>query len=250
MANNELSGPCVTTHLAQWLAGLDKRHFTYRIVFIPETIGSITYLSRHLEHLRKQVFAGFVVTCVGDDRCYSYLPSRAGDTIADHVAQHVLKHLDPGFKSYSYLDRGSDERQYCAPGVDLPVATIMRSKYDEYPEYHSSDDNLALISPQGLEGGYTALKAAIQALEHNYIPLVTTVCEPQLGKRALYPEVTQPGYYDAVKSMCDLIAYSDGTKSLLEIANLIGVPVWNLVPICDKLFHKDVLLNRGIVGVA
>ncbi|MFW5993451.1 MAG: DUF4910 domain-containing protein, partial [Desulfohalobiaceae bacterium] len=108
MANNELSGPVVTTALARWLISLQERKYTYRIVFVPETIGSIVYISRNLEQLRKQVIAGFNVTCVGDERCYSYLPSRAETTLSDQVALHVLKHIEPDFKRYTWLDRGSD----------------------------------------------------------------------------------------------------------------------------------------------
>ena len=116
MANNELSGPVVTAALAQWLTQLPSLKYTYRIVFIPETIGSLVYLSHNLNWLKKHVIAGFNITCVGDERTYSYLPSRAGDTLSDKVAQHVLYHTDPDFISYTWLDRGSDERQYCAPG--------------------------------------------------------------------------------------------------------------------------------------
>ena len=243
MANNELSGPVVTTALAQWLMSLTDRKYTYRIVFLPETIGSITYLSRNLKHLKEHVIAGFNITCIGDDRCYSYLPSRAGDTLSDHAALHVLKHLAPDFKRYSYLDRGSDERQYCAPGVDLPIATIMRSKYGEYPEYHTSLDDLTLITPAGLEGGLTALRKAIEAIEFNCRPRVTVLCEPQLGKRGLYPTLSTKTSSQSVRAMMDLIAYSDGTRSLLDIAEIIGAPMWELAPIYQKLGEQGLLLD-------
>ena len=136
MANNELSGPVVATFLSKFIQSIDC-HYSYRIIFIPETIGSICYISKNLECLKKNVIAGFVLTCIGDDREYSYLPSRSGKTLSDKIAIHVLENTHPDFIKYSYLDRGSDERQYCSPGVDLPMASIMRSKYGEYPEYHT-----------------------------------------------------------------------------------------------------------------
>lgn len=246
MANNELSGPIVTAALAQWLQSLEKRRYTYRIVFIPETIGSIVYLSRNIVQMKRWVIAGFNITCIGDDRCYSYLPSRNGNTLSDQTALHVLKHTDPSFKSYSWLDRGSDERQYCAPGVDLPIATIMRSKYGEYPEYHTSLDNLNLITPSGLEGGYKAIRRAIEILEQNVYLRTTVICEPQLGSRDLYPTLSTKTSGEQVKVMMNLISYCDGTLTLLEIADLIREPFWELMPIVEKLVIHGLIEKKYI----
>lgn len=229
MANNELSGPVVTMALARWLMSLKNRRYTYRIVFVPETIGSITYLSRHIEHVRRQVIAGFNITCIGDERCFSYLPSRAGNTLADKAALHALKYIDPQFKHYTWLDRGSDERQYCAPGIDLPVATIMRSKYGEYPEYHTSLDDLTLVTPIGLEGGFYALRTAIECIENNVRPKTTVLGEPQLGKRGLYPTLSSKDSGNQVRVLMNMISYCDGERTLLEIAEAIDQPMSKLV---------------------
>lgn len=243
MANNELSGPVVTTALARWLASIEGRRYTYRIVFVPETIGSVVYLSKHLAHLKRYVIAGFNITCIGDDRCYSYLPSRAESTLADRVALHVLSHLAPNFRRYTFLDRGSDERQYCAPGVDLPIASIMRSKYGEYPEYHTSLDDLSLVTPAGLGGGLDVLRYAIQVIENNGRFKSKVFCEPQLGKRGLYPTISTKQTHNEVSAMMNLIAYCDGSATLLEIADCIGKPFWELVPIVQKLLRHDLLVD-------
>ena len=115
--------------------------------------------------MKKNVIAGFNISCIGDDRTYSFLPSRKGNTLSDNIALHVLKYIYPNFIKYNWNDRGSDERQYCAPGIDLPIASLMRSKYGEYPECHTSLDNLEnVVSAQGLEGGYNLVKKSINAL--------------------------------------------------------------------------------------
>ena len=251
MGNNELSGPVVTTFLVKWLMSLKNRRFTYRIIFVPETIGSIVYLSKHIEHLKKNIIAGYVVTCIGDNNCYSYLPSRNGNTLSDIIAQHVLSHIEPEYKQYTWLDRGSDERQYCAPGVDLPIASIMRSKYGEYPEYHTSLDDLKFITSEGLNGGFLALKKSIKILEFNCYPKMIVICEPQLGKRGLYPNLSTKGQKTGVRAMMNLISYSDGEKSLLDISVIINIPFWELLPMVDDLVshglmekHKECQLEK------
>lgn len=244
MANNELSGPAVTSGLLKWIKSFDgKFPLTVRAVFIPETIGAIVYLSRHLESLREKVVAGFVVTCIGDDRAYSFIPTRSGNTITDRVARHVLASVTESYKKYSFLDRGSDERQYCSPGVDLPVCSIMRSKYCEYPEYHTSADNLDLVTPSGLFGGFDVLRRCLDLLAHNSAVSATVLCEPQLGKRGLYPTLSTKDTYWKTQMMMNILVYADG-RSLLEICEAIGANCEEVLPLVNQLVsHK--LLKLG-----
>ncbi|MGB6775896.1 MAG: DUF4910 domain-containing protein [Terriglobales bacterium] len=243
MANNELSGPVVTAALVRWLQSLVERQYTYRVVFVPETIGSITYLSKHLDEMKKKTIAGYVVTCIGDDRAYSFLESRVGNTLADSVTKHVIKHHYPSCVTYSFLERGSDERQYCSPGVDLPVVSLMRSKYGTYPEYHTSLDNLSLISPQGLAGGFGALQRCISLIEANGTYRVTCLGEPQLGRRGLYPTLSLRGSGLQVQTMMNILVYADGQRDLVSLAERIGVPAETCLPIVAKLL-KEGLLER------
>ncbi len=242
MANNELSGPTVVTFLAKWLQQISETEYSYRIIFIPETIGSITYLSRNYKDMKNKVFAGFNVTCVGDDRAYSYVPSRNGLTISDLIAKHVLKWTDPNFVNYSWFDRGSDERQYCAPGIDLPVASILRSKYGEYPEYHTSLDDLKkVVTPKGLDGGYWAIRRAIEAIERNKTYMISILCEPQMGKRGLYPTLSTKNPKGEIKFMMNFLSLCDGKNSLLEIADRLKVPIWDLYKLVEKLENHNLI---------
>lgn len=241
MANNELSGPAVAVELAKYILANKDRRYSYRIIFIPETIGSITYLSKNLDYMQKHVIAGYNISCVGDDRTYSYVESPYADTLADRVAQNVLNFHYPEYKRYSFLHRGSDERQYCSPLVHLPLCAICRSKYEEYPEYHTSADNLNLVSPNGLYGAFEVYRKCIDLLESNYMYIVTTPCEPQLGKRGLYPTLSRRGSINETRSMTAFIAYADGKHDLVDISNRINVPIDRLLPIIKKLLDNDLI---------
>lgn len=242
MANNELSGPTVVTFLSKWLTDISRLNYTYRIIFVPETIGSITYLHFNHKELKNTVFAGYNVSCVGDNRSYSYLPSRNGKALSDKIAKHVLGHIDPHYKEFSWLDRGSDERQYCAPGIDLPIASIMRTKYGEYPEYHTSLDDLQnVVTPEGLAGGFSALQRAIEAIENNQNYRVKVLCEPQLSNRGLYPTLSTKKSVQRTKIMMAFLSMCDGYTSLLEIAETIGVPIWKLYDLVETLIDHDLI---------
>ena len=240
MANNECSGPALLTELIRYVKAIKHRKYTYRFLLNPETIGSITYLSQNYRHLREKLRAGVVLSCVGDDGDYSLVHTRYGSTIADKSLAAVLKYQER-YKEYSFLQRGSDERQYNAPGIDLPVVGFCRSKYGTFSEYHTSADNMEFITPAGLWGSYDVITQWIDAMEWNEKYRVTVLCEPQLGKRGLYPTVSQKGTYDAVSATVNLIAYADGTNDLFDISERIHCPVSQVVEVVRKLLENDLL---------
>jgi aminopeptidase-like protein len=245
LANNELSGPCLSLYLAKRaIAQSRSSRYSYRFIFIPETIGSLVYMSRNLEKMKENIIAGFVVTCAGDNRSYSYLSSRRGDTLADRAAKNTLNFTHQDYKSYPYLERGSDERQYCAPGIDLPVCSLMRSKYGEYPEYHTSADNMELISPEGFEGSYALYCKVIDSLENNRTYKAVFLGEPQLGKRDLYPTVSYSGSAAGVRDMMNLLAYADGEVDLIGISDIIKVPMDELSRLAIKLESAGLLERK------
>ena len=240
MANNECSGPVLLTELIRYVNAMENRKYTYRFLLNPETIGAITYLSRNHRHLKEHLKAGLVLSCVGDDGDYSLVHTRYGHTLTDKGLANILKNRR-GYREYSFLSRGSDERQYNAPGIDLPVAGFCRSKYGTFPEYHTSADDMNFISPAGLQGSYDVLTQWIDAMEWNEHYRVTVLCEPQLGKRGLYPTVSQKGTYDAVFATVNLLAYADGRNDLFDISERIQVPVSHLVEVVKKLRENHLL---------
>lgn len=245
LANNELSGPIILAALSRFITTKLSNRLTYRILFLPETIGSIYYLSRNLKRLKKNVVAGWTLTCLGDDSEFSYLPSRSGETLADRVSKLALNELD-SFRTYSWLDRGSDERQFCSPGIDLPIASIMRSKYGAYPEYHTSLDNLDFISEAGLRKSFDLFKKLVSILEKNDVYKINVKCEPQLSKRLMYPSISikaQDGNQINLRNKMNVISYLDGRHDLIKIAEKCNLSWSKIDSIVDelkiqKLIHK------------
>ncbi len=248
MGNDNCSGICLQAEMINYVASLSYRRYSYRFIFIPETIGSITYISRNLAHMKEYIFAGFNLSCVGDDNDYSIIHSIHGNTISDKVLSNVLKYKTK-HTEYPYIKRASDERQYNAPGVELPIVGFCRSKYDEFPEYHTSADNLDFISKEGFDGSFEALSDCVDILEKNLYYKLTVICEPQLGKRGLYPTVSHKGTYDDVQAILDTVAFADGKRDLIDISNEIGVPAADLIPIVEKLREHHLLEGNVNAGV-
>ena len=243
MGNNETSGIVVTTALAQWLSKLKSRRYTYRIIFIPETIGSIAYISLNKNKLKKNVKAGFIVVCVGDNKVYSFLSSKEENTLSDRAALYALKKYVKKFKYYNFLERGSDERQFCSPGIDLPISSIMRSKYGTYPEYHTSLDNLKFISGKGLHGSFKILKKTLEILEINftYKNIYKSFCEPKLNNFNLRPPISFKKSYDYDKNLLNILLYADGKRDLIELSNKVNVDIFEVDQIVDRLIKSRLL---------
>ena len=240
MANNELSGPVLLNAIMHYIkSNYPKSKFTYRFVLLPETIGSIAYLSKFMKVMKSNMICGFNLTCVGDERAYSYVGSRKGNTLADDAIEAALFGLS-NVKKYSYLDRGSDERQYCAPGIDLPVCQFSRSR-DKYPEYHTHKDNFNVVTQKGLEGSFNVVKKIIDAIELELYPKTTMFGEPNLGKRGLYSTLSQKGKYDNTRLRMNLIAQSDGMTNIFKIAKLLKEPLDILCNVYSLLKSKKVL---------
>ncbi|EGK3516586.1 DUF4910 domain-containing protein [Campylobacter coli] len=231
MANNELSGPVVAIFLAKWLLSLKERKYNYRFVIIPETIGSIVYLSKHLKHLKKHVKAGFVLSCLGDDHAYSLIHTPKKNTLSDKVALHTLKNKE-NFKAFSFLDRGSDERQYNAPLVNLGIVGICRTRYGDYDGYHNSKDDLNFISEKGLMGGLSSIQEMILNLEINAVYENTIVCEPNLGKRGLYHTLSTA---NDIPLACNFLAYCDGENDIIDIANILNMQAYEFKELLEKI---------------
>ena len=232
MANNELSGPLVLLCVLEELSSRKNRKYNYRFYIGPETIGAISYLSQHGEALKENCVGGFVVTCCGDNAEFNYKLSRQADARIDRAAKRVLGSEYRGQKVnyHKFFPLGSDERQYCSPGYDLPIGSIIRSVYGKYPEYHSSLDNKDFISFEAMQDSIQAYLDVIDQFENNEIYETTQAHgEPMLGKYDLIED--HGGAFTPAESrrlLCYLLNYSDGQHDLLDIAEIANVKLEDL----------------------
>lgn len=244
MANNELSGPAIAVALARWVEQIPNRHYTYRFVFVPETIGSIAYIAKHGAYLNRKVRAAWQLTCLGDDQSLSFLPSKSGNTLSDRVSRVILKMQKQQFVEYSFLERGSDERQYCWPSIELPMCSIMRSKYQTYAEYHTSLDDMNFVTPMGLSTSFSILRDCIKLLELNDVFESTTIGEPNLGSRGLYELTNKWQKQPGVPNLLNLLMYSDGKSDLVEIMHLTNIGVDEIIDLVDISIKHGLLAKR------
>jgi aminopeptidase-like protein len=245
LCNDNLSGVAVGTYLAEFLSRLSLR-YSYRFLFIPATIGSITWLSLN-EGKASGIKYGLVLTLLGDPGKSTYKRSRLGNTEIDHVVTHVLKHSGGDYKIIDFFPYGYDERQYCSPGFNLPVGCLMRTPHGEFPEYHTSADNLDFVRPEHLADSFSKCLSVFYTLEHDktYINQ-NPKCEPQLGKRALYRPIggQGDGGIDGL-SMLWVLNLSDGHHSLLDIAERSGLSFSSIKMTADLLVARGLLEERS-----
>jgi aminopeptidase-like protein len=247
LANDNLSGIALATVLGQHLLARPHR-YSYRLVFIPGTIGAITWLALNegrVAHVRH----GLVVTGVGGPGGPTYKRSRRGDTEIDRAAVHVLRTCGQDYRVMDFVPYGYDERQYCSPGFNLAVGSLMRTPNGEYPEYHTSADNLDFVRPEQLADSLVLYLRVLDTLEHNHRYLnLNPRCEPQLGKRGLYPSVGARGAATEQMAMLWVLNLSDGVHDLLAIAERSGLPFGAIRRAASRLEGAGLLARASEAG--
>lgn len=241
LCNDNLSGIALAVFLAKHLTRGSLK-YSYRFLFIPGTIGSITWLCMNESHVSK-IKHGLVAACLGDSGTFTYKKSRLGSAEIDRAVIHVLKNSGNNFEIIDFIPFGYDERQYCSPGFNLPVGCLMRTPHGRYPEYHTSADNLDFVRPECLADSFALYLSVFNLLENNkkYINQ-NPKCEPQLGKRGLYQTLGgQKNVKEKELSMLWILNLSDGRNTLLDIADKSGLRFDFIKDAADALFACDLL---------
>jgi aminopeptidase-like protein len=248
LCNDNLSGIAVAGMLAQAMAARSRR-YSYRFLFIPGTIGSITWLARN-EHNTSRIKHGLVLTGLGDAGKMTYKKSRQGQAEIDQAMVHVLRHSGDAYTVQDFSPYGYDERQFCSPGFNLAVGCVMRTPHGQYPEYHSSADNLEFVKEKSLAQSYAHCLSTFELLEKNRVYLSQNPkCEPQLGRRGLYRAVAgQQDKQSRELAMLWVLNGSDGTQTLLDIAERADLPFSAIEEAAEPLV-KVGLLKECPAGV-
>ena len=242
MANNELSGPIVSMSLINYFKKFKNLNKSLRFIFIPETIGSIAYIKQNFNKLKSNVIGGYNLSCIGDEKNHSCMMSKYENSPSDEALLEAHKKLKiKKYKIYSFLKRGSDERQFNSPGIDLKITSIFRTKYGEFPEYHTSLDNFKLVTLKGVQGGFNVAKKSIMILMNKIIPKNKILCEPQMGKRGLYPTLSTKEKKSMTKNYMNFLQYADGNNSIEKIANKINLSFKLTKKIFLKLKSKNLV---------
>jgi aminopeptidase-like protein len=241
LCNDNLSGIALGVFLGRWLQNLPGRRLSYRLLFSPGTIGPITWLALNQDKLGA-IRHGLVLTGVGGPGPLVYKRSRLGTATIDRAACHVLRHSSEAGEVRDFVPYGYDERQYCSPGINLPVGRLSRTPYEEYPEYHTSADNLDFVTPERLEGSYRACQSILNVLEREGTYLsCNPMCEPQLGRRGLYGSSGGGGGRSSELAMLWVLNLSDGGHSLLDIADRSGLPFESVHAAAARLLDATLL---------
>lgn len=242
MANNELSGPIVSMSLINYFKKIKKLNKSIRFIFIPETIGSIAFICLNFNKLRDKVIGGYNLSCIGDERNHSCMLSKYGNSPSDESLIEAYKKLKiKKYKIYSFLKRGSDERQFNSPGIDLKITSIFRTKYGEFSEYHTSLDNFKLVTLKGVKGGFKVAKESISILIDKIIPKNKIFCEPQMSKRGLYPTLSTKQRKNSSKNYMNFLQYADGNNSIEKISKKINLNLYLTKKIFLKLKSKNLI---------
>ena len=240
MANNELSGPILSMCLMDFFSKR-KNNKTIKFIFVPETIGAINFLKKQNKNLKNTLDGGYVLSCVGDEKMYSCIFSKYKNAMSDRALLEAYKKLNIKFKEYSFLERGSDERQFNSPGIDLPITAVFKSKFATYKEYHTSLDDFRLVTKKGIKESFILMKNAIINLDNKIMPRVKTKCEPFMSKYNLYDTLSTKKMNRNQANVMNFLQFCDGKNDLLEISKRIGVGISKSKKIYNNLHSKKII---------
>lgn len=240
--NDSLSGTVLAMHLAKYLLQKNN-YYTYRFIFIPETIGAIVYLYKNLDIMKKNIIGGYVITCVGDEGEFTYLKTRLENQFIDKITLYILNEKNINYKIRDYITCGSDERQYNYPGIDLNIGSLMKTQYGEFNEYHTSADNLELVTEKGIIDSYNMYIECIKLIENNHIYSNKFLCEPFMSKHNLYDSIGASKNKNIFDDILYVIKYIDSKNDLIDLSIKTNISIKKIYEIIEILLQKNLIDN-------